>query len=407
MDEPIERRAVPAAPTGQLGSQTLIRELNERTLLDHLRSFGPLSRAQLARESGLSKPTVSLALTNLENAGLVHVVGSASGKPGPAAVLYEANPKAGFIAAVDIGRAWIRVAIADLAGTIVSRHDSPNRARSAPALVREIRKLAHQAADEIGLAWEDVVSTVIGSPGVLDPATGALRFSSNLPGWGRPGLVDELRNALGPDLTLENDVNLAALGEAVYGCGRGVDNFVLLSVGTGVGVGVIIDGRLYRGARGGAGEVGFFPLGDSPTADATSNRGVFEELSSADGVVRSARELGLTGVSNAKAVFEAAAAGDRRALSVVDQEGRRLAVAITAICALLDPEMVVLTGGVGRNTEAMLPAITDELARLSPLRPKVIPSELGDGAALLGALATALTHAHDVVFASRAAAARR
>jgi predicted NBD/HSP70 family sugar kinase len=186
-----------------------------------------------------------------------------------------------------------------------------------------------------------------------------------------------------------------------------VENFVLLSVGTGVGVGVIIDGRLYRGARGGAGEVGFIPLGDGARLDGASSRGVFEELTSADGVVRSAHQLGLTGASSAKAVFEAAAAGDRVALKVVDKEGRRLAVALTAICAVLDPEMVVLAGGVGRNTEALLPSITAELARLSPLRPKVVAGELGDGAALLGALATALTHAHDVVFASRTAGARR
>src|SRR3954465_3997432 len=247
----------------------LMRTLNERTLLGHLRRAGPTSRAQLARDTGLSKPTVSLALANLERAGLARAAGRLPSARGPAAVLYESDPTAAYVVGIDIGRDWIRVAAADLAGAVVPPSAARNRAPRGAALVRRVAALAHQVVEEAGLTWAKVAHTVVGAPGVVDAATGRLERAPNLPAWGRPGVLSELRDALPPSVTLENDANLAAIGERTYGSGRDATTLVTVSVGTGIGMGIVIEGELYRGAHGVAGEVAYVPIsGDGAGAAA-------------------------------------------------------------------------------------------------------------------------------------------
>src|SRR3954470_3207511 len=275
------------------GRPRLLRAINERAVLERLRAGGPASRSELAAATGVSKPTVGQALANLERAGLVRPAGQRTGERGRSATLYELDPTAAWVAGVDVGRSWVRVAVADLAGEVVGRRDERNRARSAGALVERVRSLAHEVVAEAGVAWDDVVHTVVGSPGVLDPGTDRLRYASNLPGWSRPGLVGELRIALTLSLTIDNDTNLAALGERAYGRGRGVANFVYLSIGTGIGMGIVVGGELYRGARGAAGEGGFLPLADGGLGSRASRArgGALEEAAAAGGLVRTAKEM--------------------------------------------------------------------------------------------------------------------
>src|SRR3954453_1705605 len=243
----------------------LLRTLNQGALMQRLRDEGPLSRAQLARDTGLSKPTVSQALAELETAGLVRAVGPAAPSRGRTALLYEPDPTAGYVVGIDIGRAWIRIAVADLTGTILARSDSPNRARTAAAVVRSAAREARTTVKQAGIGWRRVVHTVVGSPGVFDPATGRLWHAPNLPDWSKPGLADELRDALTPSTAIDNDANIAAVGERAFGRGRGAANFVYVEIGAGLGVGVVIDSELYRGARGAAGEVGYIPWPPSAT----------------------------------------------------------------------------------------------------------------------------------------------
>jgi predicted NBD/HSP70 family sugar kinase len=393
------------------GRPRLLRAINERAVLERLRAAGPTSRTELAQGTRLSKPTVGQALTNLERAGLVRTAGQRTGERGRSALLYELNPTAAHVAGVDVGRSWVRVAIADLAGEVVGRRDERSRARSSAALVARVHDLVHEVVAEAGIPWSDVVHTVVGSPGVLDPATGRLRYAPNLPGWTRPGLVDELRAALTPSLAIDNDTNLAALGERAYGRGRDVANFVYLSIGTGIGMGIVVDGELYRGARGAAGEVGFLPLaggglggGDAAGRGRAAARGTgaLEEAAAAGGVVRTGREMGLRGALTAERIFNAATAGDATALATVEREAERLAVVVAAVAAIIDPELIVLGGGIGANADVLLPLLERAVEGLTPLRPPVVLSELGSQAIVLGAIATALDVARDLVFQQRA-----
>jgi len=388
----------------QPGTPSLLRALNERTLLEYLRRHKPTSRAQLARATRLSKPTVSQALASLEDAGLVRAMGqSISSKGGRIAILYEPNPNAGYVVGIDVGRGWIRAAVANLAGQIIARNDKLNDAQSASALVALISHLARDVVADAGLSWSQVVHAVIGMPGVFDEPSKRVLFASNLPEWGRHGLLTELQAAFGLSLSVENDANLAALGERSFGWGSSADTFVYIWVGTGVGMGIVINGALYRGARGAAGEIGFLPFGldeavEEPGKISDSYLGMFEEATSAEGIVRQARELGLPASLSPKQIFDAAQQGDSKALAVVEQEGQRLALAIAAITAVLDPELIVLGGGIGKRGELLLAPLERRLQQLTPLRPRIVASKLGDDSVLLGSIAIALEVAHKLVF---------
>jgi len=393
-----------AGQENQPGTPRLLRAINERVLLEHLRRKGPMSRAQLARETLLSKPTVSQALANLERAGLVRPNGQgSSAHGGRQGVLYGPNPTAGYVVGVDIGRHWVRVAVADLASAIVVRRESRNSARTSATLVAMTAELAHNAVAEAGLTWSQVVHTVIGTPGVFEPSSGRLQFASNLPGWGRRGLVEMLRESLGSGLTVDNDANLAALGERVFGCGSTVGTFVFLTIGTGVGMGIIINGMLYRGAHGTGGEVAYLPLG---TVDAGPQsmgwRGMLEDAVAARGMVHTALALGMRPPQSPKQIFDAARAGDELARAVVEREAQQLARAVAAVAAILDPEMVVLGGGIGHNVDLLRGPLEHQLHEITPLRPRIVASELGEDVVLLGAVATALEVARDLVFQQRA-----
>lgn len=384
---------------GQPWSRRRLRSTNERLLLDRLRTLGAASRAQLARETGLSKPTVSSALASLEAAGLVHEVGTQAPERGRTAVLYAPDPAAGYALGVDIGRGWLRVAVVDLDGTVVARADVRNRTRASAALADLVVGTARQVIAGSGVDPAEVVHGVVGTPGVYDEKQRRVRYAMHLPGWGRAGLVDRMREELGVPLEVHNDANLAALGEYTYGVGTGSRLFAYILIGTGLGMGVVGEGRLFTGAHGLAGEIGFLPWPGRQKPER------LEDAVSGVAVVEAAREFGMRGQLTAKAVFDAARQGDPAAVRAVELEAERIAHTVAAAAAVLDPDLVVLGGGVGHSVDLLLRPVQEQVRALTPLRPRIAPSRLGEDAVLLGAVATALDTARDLVFERRTAGA--
>jgi predicted NBD/HSP70 family sugar kinase len=385
-----------------VSTTTAMRVMNARAVFERILLLGPVSRPQLAEATGLSKPTISLALVSLEGSGLVRHVGQRSGSSGRAALLYEMRPEAGWVIGVDVGRSWLRIALANLAGEVVLRRQERSQSRDAKKLVAQIGNLVSTLPVEAGLSYQDVTYTVIGSPGVVDERSGAMRLAGNLSGWNGSSVLEALRDRLGSPLAVENDINLAALGEQAHGLGKGVPNFVFISVGTGIGMGIVLNGQLHRGARGAAGEIGFLPLGAAePAVDEPSQRtrGSLERVAAADAVVANARRLGMRNVVSAKQVFESTRDNDK-ALAAVLVEAEHLARAVAAITAVLDPELVVLGGGIGRNGDLLIAPMSKRLEKLLPLGPPpLMVSTLGEDAVVLGALAIALARAREHVFA--------
>ena len=375
-------------PNGQAARPPLIRAMNEQLLLDRIRLSGPYSRADLARVSGLSKPTVSLALANLERAALVREAGQRTGVPGRSALLYEVRPDAGFVLGLDIGHQFLRGALADLSGEIRIRSSRKASASSVSGRVAELVALADDICAEGGIPRDRVTQTVIGSPGVYDPRRDAMALTGGMPGWNRPAALAGLREAFGPGLAVENDVDAEALAERAHGHGQDADSFAFVHVGSGIGMGLVIDGKLHRGAHGVAGEIAFLPLADDQEVDRgeARRRGVLEAVAAASAVVRQARRAGMRGPVSARRVFEVAARGDARASAVVAEEARLVACAICCVIAVADPQLIVLGGGIGQ-APGFAEAVTRSLRAVAPVLPEVKVSALGTDAVVDGCLA--------------------
>ena len=381
----------------------LIRTLNEQLLLERMRANGPVSRSDLVSASGLSKPTVALALTSLERDALVRHAGRRMGGRGRSALLYEIRNDAGFVLGLDVGREFVRGAVADLAGTVRSRQTRSARSSSGAARVHELAALANELLQEAGFDGDGtLLQTVVGSPGIVESDGSSLRLAPNLPGWERPAVLRELRRLLGAETMIENDVDAAAVAERDHGHGREFSTFAFVSVGTGIGMGLVLDGELHRGAHGAAGEIAFLPLADRglDLRDAR-RRGALEAAASSAAVVRAARRAG-TRRRSARSVFAAAAAGDERAREIVSSEAAIVARALGAIVAVVDPELIVLGGGIGR-APGFADEVLDRLAELSPLVPEVRPSALGEDAVVDGCLAVGGDRLWERVLSSRLA----
>jgi predicted NBD/HSP70 family sugar kinase len=363
----------------------LLRRLNEREVLETIRTGAPISRAEISRQAGISKPTVSLALQSLLQSGLVREAERGPDGPGYGAVYFEPVPEAALVLGLDLGARFVRGAISDLAGTVRARQDVELGVADAAGAVEAISRLRATLLKAAGLDAELVDGVVVGVPGVVERDTGVLRLAENVAGLeGRP-FANELQVALGLAVTLENDINLAALGEQWQGVARGVEDFVFLSVGTGMGAGVVLGGELHRGRHGAAGEIDFALTGLGLPVDPSAPQ--VEELAG--------------GRADARTVFEAARRGDGSAQKVVDEVARRIALHIAPVAAVADVSLVVLGGGIGANGDLLLDPVGRLLADWLPYPPRVEVSTLGEAAVLTGALAVGLAAARDNVFTRR------
>jgi predicted NBD/HSP70 family sugar kinase len=371
----------------------LLKHLNERTVLEAIRAGAPISRAEISRRVGISKPTVSLALRSLEDAGLVREAAEGPDGPSYGAVFFEPVPDAAFVLGLDLGSRFLRGAVADLAGRIRARQDLELRGADADGAIEAITTLHASLIDAAALPVERIDGVVLGIPGVVESATKTLRLTTpHIAGLEHRALGVELGERLGAPMTLDNDINLAAVGERWAGVARGIDDFAFLSVGTGTGVGLVLGGELHRGNHGAAGEIDWALVGADGELDP-----------SAEGVEALAAAHSWRG-GDPRDLFTAARRGDRLALNIVELVARRIAAHIAPVAAVADPELVVLGGGLGMNGDLLLEPVRALLRDWLPYPPRVEISSLGESAVLMGAVATGLQSALDNVFVNRPSA---
>ena len=381
------------------GTPRLLRAINDRAVLDLLLRHGPLTRPRLGELTRLSKPTMSQVLARLEAQRLVRASGSTSGRPGPNAALYEIDPSAAYVGGLDVTPRRIRAAVADVTGAVVATYELPTPRRGSADTVQRVVTAVDGVCEAAGLERQQLHHLVIGTPGAFDPGTGRLRYARHLPGWHDPELLPLLAATLRIPVVVDNDVNLAAVGELSLGVARGSDDFVLLWCDEGVGAAVVIDGRLHRGHRGGAGEVGFLPVPGAPLVRhvTVTNAGGFQELVGAKAVVALAKDHGIRS-STAVGAVTTAAKGDGHD-GFLNELASRLAVGLAAVVSVLDPELVVLAGGIlHAGGDQLLERITRELRDLTVSPPPVSLSAVADDPVLMGALHTALLAARNSVF---------
>ncbi|MGH3648180.1 MAG: ROK family transcriptional regulator, partial [Micromonosporaceae bacterium] len=298
--------------TGIPGPPNLIRAVNDRAALEALARRGPLTRPEIGAILGLSKPTASELLARLQRSGLVISEGVREGGPGRAAGLYGINPQIGHVACLDVTPARVQVRVADILGGVVGEHHVPTRGRHAPDIVELLGSGLDGACERAGLGTGDLRHAVIGIQGALNPYTGKLGYAAHLSGWHIPDLRKSLQAGLGISVAVENDVNLAALAEQAHGLAQRSRDFLLLWASDGLGMALVIDGRLHRGATGGAGEVGYMPAPGAPIPHPTArpaNYG-FHALAGGPALRKTLRSYGFHGAAPATAMEAAARAWD-------------------------------------------------------------------------------------------------
>ncbi|MEU1728942.1 ROK family transcriptional regulator [Nonomuraea sp. NPDC005692] len=370
----------------QHATLTTLREINASVVLEAIRADPPISRAEVSRRTGMTKPTVANALDLLASAGLVRQA-EPPGEMHYGAVYFEPVHTLAHVLALDIGTRFVRGALCDLRGTMLARHDEriddsdPATILRAAVAVRDTLSPGGPAARSGGI---ELVAA--GVPGVVDPEEGVIR-QSNRPALEGMAIRSGLEAALGVPAEVETDVNLAVIGEHALGAGQGVADFAFLSIGAGVGAGLILGNRAHRGHRGAAGEVddpapGEDELPDSPSGDALmkwARAWIAAGLRDGDTALR----LDAT----PEAIFAAASRGDGLASAIVAEEARRIALRIATISRVADVELVVLGGGIGLACASILPEISAALAGMLRHPPTVQVSALGNAPVLTGGLA--------------------
>jgi predicted NBD/HSP70 family sugar kinase len=382
----------------------LLRDLNERTVLETIRAGAPISRAEISRRAGISKPTVSVSLGALLEAGLVREAHNPSIEPKYGATFFEPVHEAALVLGLDLGARFLRAAVCDLRGIVRARQDVEMPGAGVGAMLDLVGDLRDRLLVAGGLPAQALDGVVAGVPGVIEEPDGTVGLAGNIPGLEGMRIGPALEERLGVPVTVDNDVNLAAIGEHWRGVGQGVEDFVFLSVGTGLGAGLVLRGELHRGHHGAAGEVDFALGGDLERENDPAAVGVSELAARLAAEGRLVTALGPP--YDAREVFAAARGGDALALEVVAGEVERIAQHIVPIAAVADVGLVVLGGGIGANGDLLLGPIRTLLAQRCPYPPRVEVSSLGDAAVLTGALALGLRRALDNVFANRNRAVR-
>ncbi len=364
-------------------------------VLDAIRGAAdPVSHTGLRDSTRLTGGQLRSALRDLEKRALIMQVGS-DGSADRHHFSLQPRPH-GFVLAVDIGGTKLRAALADLHGEILEQIVVPTAQSDVAAQVLDVyRELLKR-----GGGGDRALAACIGIPAPYDANTDQAWNAGNLPVLSETAPAASVASALGVPVVVAQDARLAAIGERWRGHAKAVDNYVVICVGTGIGMGIVVNGRLYGGGLGGAGEICFLPLGTDPFAPEHQVRGPFEDAVSGPAIARHyAEAAGVTAngsdgpTRDTRAIFAAASAGEPEAISEVERVASLLALGVVSVKACLDPELVVLSGGVGSNPFLIEP-LRRHTRRLTSRVPHIETSPLGDWGPLFGGIAVALGRAY-------------
>ena len=387
----------PSAP----GSLEALRERNRRTVIDALRRGGTISRAEIARRTGLSRSTVSSVVTDLMGSGLVREIertsGASSALGGRPATPLVLDASAGAALGISLNYRRLRVAICDFGHAILAERSAdlcdPNDSRAVRDLV--VAEVA-AAIDAAGVDAAAISGAVMTVPGPVEMATGRVGQASIVPGLVGPHFARELSEVVGFDIHLENDANLSVLAEMLWGAGDRHQDVIFIKLSRGIGAGLVLGGQLFRGALGTAGEVGHTPVVSDGTLCRCGNRGCLETVVGTDAIVQMIE--GQIGERiTIDTVIRRALGGDPTCRRALRDAGIRLGTAVAQICNLLNPELIVIGGDLAPAwpvmSEPLRHALDGAAIHMATDSVRIIPSPLGERAEVLGALAYVLRDA--------------
>ena len=399
----------------------LMRELNRLLILNCVRVSGQITRVAVAHQTGLSRTTISSIVDELLADNLLFEGQTVDAAPtgGRRATLLHFNANAGFVIGIDLGRSHLTLLLTNLAGEIIARRSSAFDAALGPesCLQQVIASLMDFTAGQ-HIGWHQIIGVGLGIPGPLDAASRMLVRPPRMPGWDHFDIRAVMERACKTPIYLDNDANMGARGESQYGAARNVENMAYVKVATGIGCGLIMNGDIYRGSGGSAGEIGHVTIDDDGPLCDCGNRGCLEAVaggaaitldaargmrqSNADGkratneadAARECPEERLAETLDVADVVQAALAGDPAARGAIERAGYHIGIALAGLVNIFNPSLILLDGSVARSGELLLAPIRQAIVRRSLAASstdiRIELAQLGDNAIALGAVATVI-----------------
>ena len=389
-------------------SKKNVRNINKHVILSLIQfTSGGIARAELARQLGLSRSAITTIINDLMETGTIRESAKKTGTSGRPRTLLEITPEAGFVAGIDMGAKHLRIAISNFRAQVLSEKEIPFDISKDPNLcIQQADELLKELLTEAGLKLTQLEAIGFGVPGPISSDVGMVIAPPIMPGWDQFPIRKTLEDMWGLPVSVNNDAELGALGEWAYGAGRDASDLAYIKVGTGIGAGLLIDGRIYRGSTGSAGEIGHLTINIEGPLCTCGNRGCLEALSGGDAIARQAREavkkktytrlanIPLDEVS-AKSVARAAQRGDLISQKIMEKAGENLGIALAGLVNIFNPDMIVVGGGVAQIGDLFLEPIRKTVKERSTpaatTNVRITAALLGKRSSSTGAIVQALS----------------
>jgi predicted NBD/HSP70 family sugar kinase len=378
------------------GALHKLRTANRQHVIDTLRTKGTLTRSELARNTGLSRTTISTLLAELIGQGLVTEVndGGARKGAGRPATMVRLDPSAGAAVSIDVGARHLAVAVGDLAHEVMAERWVPlPPAHRAEAGMDRAAKLVREILEEAGATKRSVIGAAMGLPAPISRPEGVVASSNILPGWAGVQVTEEMSERLGMPVFIENDSNLGALAESTWGAGMGFDQLAYIKAATGIGSGLVQDGKLFRGTSGTAGEIGHTTVAEDGPICRCGNRGCLELYAGGAALLEALRQSHPQ-IETLDQVVQLAHENHPACARVLADAGRHIGVAIANLINLFNPRRIVVGGELAGAGELVLRpmrvAAERSAVQTAVAAVEIVPGVLGHRAELLGGLALVL-----------------
>ncbi len=362
-------------------STHIVKNLNKHAVLDLIRfTPGGISRAELAQRMDLSRAAMTAIVSDLLDCNAIRETESRSSLGGRPPIILEINSARGHVIGIDMGATHLTIILADFSAQVIDEIEVPFSVSKGPEIcVNQANQLLEDLLKKNQLAMGDISSLGIGVPGPIASEAGTVFAPPIMPGWDGYPIRANLEEKWGLPVSLNNDAELGALGEWAYGVGRGENHLAYIKVGTGIGSGLLLNGQIYRGATGSAGEIGHLTLDENGPLCDCGNHGCLESLAGGKAIAQQAREAILKGQRTllssmgpmdeitARDVASAARRGDLVSQKIIASAGNYLGIAIAGLVNLFNPRTVVVGGGVALIGDLLLQPIRDTVIRRSLL----------------------------------------
>jgi predicted NBD/HSP70 family sugar kinase len=348
------------------GNRELIKEINRNLVLNLINSHGSISRTDLARLSGLSAATITGITADFIDIGLIFEKEEGDSSGGRRPILLAVNPRGGFTVGLKLTEENVIGALTDLQATVIADHSSRLKTRSPSNAIDTMANVVQELLQVGSIEEDKLLGVGIGMAGIVHAAQGVLHHSPIF-GWRDVPIKELLQERLGVPVYIDNDVNTLTLTEKWFGAGQGIDHFLTVTIGRGVGLGIVLNGQLYRGAYGGAGEFGHTVIDPDGPPCACGKRGCLETYTSDPGLLRLAAEAASRGeldvvVDTTDALIQLAEGGDLTVRAIYEQAGNVLGIGLANLINLLSPQLIIISGEGVRAREWIFDAIQNAIA---------------------------------------------